>query len=82
MEHCPTPPRVLVGSKLDLRDDPDVLQKLGERGLSPVTTAEVRHFSSVFSLFQGRKLAKEIGARDYLETSGINKKNYLLVKNN
>ena len=31
--HCPGVPFVLVGNKIDLRDDPETVQRLSERGL-------------------------------------------------
>jgi hypothetical protein len=46
---------ILVGTKLDLRDDPLTLQRLKERRFAPVTYA------------QGAQMAKEIGAVKYLE---------------
>ncbi|KAG7884966.1 hypothetical protein KL938_001223 [Ogataea parapolymorpha] len=48
---------LLVGTKLDLRDDPHVLDQLEEYGQSPI------------SFEQGRKLAKEVGCIDYMECS-------------
>ncbi|ODV87086.1 hypothetical protein CANARDRAFT_26518 [[Candida] arabinofermentans NRRL YB-2248] len=48
---------LLVGTKLDLRDDPHILDQLEENGLSPITQE------------QGLSLAKEIGCINYLECS-------------
>jgi Ras-related C3 botulinum toxin substrate 1 len=35
--HCPDVPIVLVGTKLDLREDPDMVKRLQEKDLSPIT---------------------------------------------
>lgn len=48
---------LLVGTKADLRDDMHVLDDLQAKGLAPV------------SLQQGKKLARELGAVDYVECS-------------
>jgi len=47
--HCPNTPIILVGTKLDLRDDRDTIEKLRERRLAPI------------SFPQGLAMAKEIG---------------------
>ena len=40
--HCPNVPIILVGTKLDLRDDKETLEKLREKGLTPITYPQVR----------------------------------------
>lgn len=40
--HCPNTPIVLVGTKLDLREDPETIAKLKDKGLSPITYPMVR----------------------------------------
>uniref|UniRef100_A0A1I8HPF2 Ras-related C3 botulinum toxin substrate 1 n=1 Tax=Macrostomum lignano TaxID=282301 RepID=A0A1I8HPF2_9PLAT len=35
--HCPNTPIILVGTKLDLRDDKDTIEKLREKRLAPIT---------------------------------------------
>lgn len=50
---------LLVGTKLDLRDDPHTLDRLREYGNEPITTAE------------GKKAARELGCVDYLECSAL-----------
>uniref|UniRef100_A0A8C2VI56 Ras-related C3 botulinum toxin substrate 1 n=1 Tax=Chinchilla lanigera TaxID=34839 RepID=A0A8C2VI56_CHILA len=35
--HCPNTPIILVGTKLDLRDDKDAIEKLKEKKLTPIT---------------------------------------------
>ena len=60
--HCPNTPIVLVGTKMDLRDDKDTVQLLREKNLSPLTAAD------------GTKLQKEIGAVKYVECSALTQK--------
>jgi Ras-related C3 botulinum toxin substrate 1 len=57
--HCPDKPIILVGTKLDLREDSKTLDKLRERKLAPITYP------------QGLALAKEIGAVKYIECSAL-----------
>jgi len=57
MHFCPDVPYILVGTKLDLRDDPATLEKLRASGQSVVTTQK------------GEELAKKIKAVKYLECS-------------
>lgn len=52
-------PIILVGTKLDLRDDPETCDKLRERRLAPITYT------------QGLQMAKEIKAVKYLECSAL-----------
>lgn len=40
--HAPNVPFILVGTKLDLRDDDDVLSKLKGKGSAPVSSSAVR----------------------------------------
>jgi len=54
---------VLVGTKLDLREDEEAVKKLAEKGVHPVTTE------------QGTQLCKDIGAARYLECSSLTQKN-------
>ncbi|KAA8595344.1 hypothetical protein FQN60_012479, partial [Etheostoma spectabile] len=35
--HCPSTPIILVGTKLDLRDEKDTIEKLKEKKLAPIT---------------------------------------------
>uniref|UniRef100_A0AC35GWP2 Uncharacterized protein n=1 Tax=Panagrolaimus sp. PS1159 TaxID=55785 RepID=A0AC35GWP2_9BILA len=57
--HCLHTPIILVGTKLDLREDRVTVDKLRERGLAPITTA------------QGLQMAREIKASKYLECSAL-----------
>lgn len=50
-------PIILVGTKLDLREDPLTIQRLRERRFSPITYS------------MGLQLAKEVGAVRYVESS-------------
>ena len=61
-EHAANVPIILVGTKLDLREDPEMLKKLQAKGLNPITKE------------QGEALAKEIGAVCYAECSARTQK--------
>ncbi|KAF9354074.1 Ras- C3 botulinum toxin substrate 2, partial [Mortierella sp. NVP85] len=60
--HAPNVPTILVGTKLDLRDDKDTIEKLRERRMAPITYP------------QGLQMAKEISAVRYLECSALTQK--------
>jgi len=60
--HCPNTPIVLVGTKLDLREDKETISRLSEKKLMPVTYE------------QGLQKAKEINARKYMECSALTQK--------
>lgn len=60
--HCPQTPIILVGTKLDLRDDKETIEKLKEKKLSPITPAI------------GLQMSKEINAVKYLECSALTQK--------
>lgn len=62
--HCPGVPMILVGTKLDLRSDPNTVQKLREK--SPPTTP--------ISFEEGLDQSKSIGAIKYLECSALTQK--------
>ncbi|KAF8310818.1 small GTPase Rac1 [Clavulina sp. PMI_390] len=60
--HAPGVPTVLVGTKVDLREDPATIDKLRERRMQPIS-------------FQGGKsMAADIGAVKYLECSALTQK--------
>ncbi|KAJ3430258.1 hypothetical protein M0813_28924 [Anaeramoeba flamelloides] len=61
--YCPKAPIVIVGTKLDLRDDQDTVMKLYENNLKPVSYQD------------GLDLSKEMGAVNYLECSALTQKN-------
>ena len=54
---------MLVGTKLDLRNDENVIANLRSQGLSPVTTE------------QALEVKEEIGAWSYVECSSITREN-------
>jgi len=58
-QHCPGTPIVLVGAKMDLRDDPHMIQKTEQMG------------KPIVSVKEGQKLAKQIGAFQYVECSAL-----------
>eukprot|EP01104_Vermistella_antarctica_P006372 TRINITY_DN17078_c1_g1_i1.p1 TRINITY_DN17078_c1_g1~~TRINITY_DN17078_c1_g1_i1.p1 ORF type:complete len:214 (-),score=35.27 TRINITY_DN17078_c1_g1_i1:364-960(-) len=60
--HCPKTKMILVGTKLDLRDDKETIERLKEKGYAPITTQE------------GSQLAKEIGGHSYMECSALTQK--------
>jgi len=60
--HAPSTSLVLVGTKLDLREDPTTVEKLRERRMAPV------------SYSQGVAMSKDIGAVKYLECSALTQK--------
>ena len=57
--HCPGVCFVLIGTKLDLREDPDVIAQLKENNQAPITHDV------------GMQLANEIGAKNYFECSSL-----------
>lgn len=60
--HCPNSKIILVGTKVDLRDDKEALERLREKNQSPIT------------FVQGEQLAKEIKAHCYMECSALTQK--------
>ncbi|KAI0304983.1 P-loop containing nucleoside triphosphate hydrolase protein [Russula brevipes] len=60
--HAPQTSVVLVGTKLDLREDPGTVEKLRDRRMAPIQYT------------QGAGMAKEIGAVKYLECSALTQK--------
>ena len=65
--HCPNTPILLIGTKVDLRDDRETVEKLTEKNLKPITQAD------------GLKLQKEIGGVKYMECSALTQKNLKVV---
>jgi len=61
--HNPKTPYILVGTKLDLRDNHEVVDGLKSHNSEPISSE------------QGEKLCKEIGASKYLECSALSQKN-------
>uniref|UniRef100_A0A1I7ZPY2 Ras-like GTP-binding protein Rho1 n=1 Tax=Steinernema glaseri TaxID=37863 RepID=A0A1I7ZPY2_9BILA len=58
---CPNVPIILVGNKKDLRNDPQTLRELAKMKQEPVKSD------------QGRAIAEQIGAFDYIECSAKTK---------
>jgi Ras-related C3 botulinum toxin substrate 1 len=57
--YCPNIPYILVGTKLDLREETTTIERLAENHLTPISHQ------------QGMQLAKEIGAVKYMECSAL-----------
>jgi small GTP-binding protein len=57
--HCPKAKRMLVGTKMDLRNNSDILAKLGRTGQTPISHQEAMD------------MAKQIGAIAYRECSAL-----------
>jgi len=57
--YCPDTPFIVVGTKLDLRNDPETINKLAAKKMTTVTYE------------QGSELAKSIGAYAYVENSAL-----------
>jgi len=60
--HAPNVPMILVGTKLDLREDRDTIDKLRDRRMSPIAYQ------------QGTAMSRDIGAVRYLECSALTQK--------
>lgn len=63
----PKTPIILVGTKLDIRDNPEALASLKEQNIEPLTTED------------GEQLCKDIGAWKYLECSALSQKGLPMV---
>ncbi|KAJ1893905.1 Rho GTPase protein rac1, partial [Kickxella alabastrina] len=60
--HAPNVPVILVGTKLDLREDKDTIEKLVQKKMAPI------------GFNQGQHAAKEMGFSKYLECSALTQK--------
>ena len=49
----------MVGTKIDLREDPAIIERLAEKKLAPISFA------------QGLEMTREVGASMYLECSAL-----------
>uniref|UniRef100_A0A7S2RVX7 Uncharacterized protein n=1 Tax=Mucochytrium quahogii TaxID=96639 RepID=A0A7S2RVX7_9STRA len=65
--HATGVPFILVGTKIDLRDDPDTQTRLSSMGQSPITQQ------------QGKSLCAEMGAFKYLECSALTQSGLKMV---
>ena len=57
--HCPGVPCLIVGTQTDLRDDPQVRDKLAKQRMKPVQKED------------GERMAKDLGAVKYVECSAL-----------
>ena len=57
--HCPNTPIILVGTKVDLREDQATMEKLAAKKQAPITYE------------QGLQMVSEIGAVKYMECSAL-----------
>ena len=60
--HCPGVPCLIVGTQMDLRDDPSFIEKLAKNKQKPITSS------------QGEKLANDLGAVKFVECSALRQK--------
>ncbi|CAG8822232.1 5720_t:CDS:1, partial [Gigaspora margarita] len=60
--YCPGIPYLIVGTQIELRDDPLVVEKLSQQRMSPTT------------LKQGENFAQTLGAIKYVECSALTQK--------
>ncbi|KAJ1913967.1 Rho GTPase [Mycoemilia scoparia] len=60
--HCPGVPCLMVGTQVDLRDDPSTIEKLRKQNQAPI------------SYDRGEKLATDMGAVKYVECSALTQK--------
>ncbi|CAG8713484.1 5275_t:CDS:2, partial [Dentiscutata erythropus] len=60
--YCSGIPCLIVGTRIELRDDPLVIEKLSRQGMKPVTPE------------QGEKLVQKLGAIKYVECSAFTQK--------
>ncbi|KAL0489272.1 Ras-related protein Rac [Acrasis kona] len=65
--YCPDVPIVLAGTKLDMKDDKEVLKQLSQLNQHPVTDEE------------GQKMANQIGAVKYVPCSAKTQENLKLL---
>ena len=81
--HCPNVPLILVGTKQDLREDKETIEKLKLKSQAPITYPQVHSqitvqdslcvFTIIFN-FQGLAMGKEMGAVKYVECSALTQK--------
>jgi cell division control protein 42 len=65
--HCPGVPCLVVGTQIDLRDDPRLVDKLARQKQKPITKE------------QGIRMAGELGAVKYVECSALTQEHLKLV---
>ncbi|KAH7112427.1 P-loop containing nucleoside triphosphate hydrolase protein [Dactylonectria macrodidyma] len=57
--HCPGVPCLIVGTQVDLRDDPSIRDKLAKQKMAPVRRED------------GERMARDLGAVKYVECSAL-----------
>ena len=57
--HCPNTPVILVGTKTDLREDPDTINKLREKKLNVITELQVRQLIGGLLMIYSGSIAGE-----------------------
>uniref|UniRef100_A0A1I8GVU1 Ras-related C3 botulinum toxin substrate 1 n=1 Tax=Macrostomum lignano TaxID=282301 RepID=A0A1I8GVU1_9PLAT len=76
--HCPNTPIILVGTKLDLRDDKDTIENCWATShpdsQSPNASLQSFLYGHICNTPQGMTMAKEINAVKYLECSALTQK--------
>ncbi|CAG8619032.1 3024_t:CDS:1, partial [Racocetra fulgida] len=60
--HCPEIPCLIVGTQIELRSDPFVVEGLSRQKMRPITS------------MQGERLFRELGAIKYVECSALTQK--------
>lgn len=65
--HAPNIPIILVGTKLDLKEDNDTVESLKQKRMAPVPYPEAL------------KCQQDIGARKYIECSALTQRHLKLV---
>ena len=66
-QHCPGVPIILVGTKIDIRDDAEQMKRLQEKNITPIEEAK------------GQELCQKIGAIKYIECSALTQHNLKFV---
>mmetsp|Transcript_46079 Transcript_46079/g.116032 ORF Transcript_46079/g.116032 Transcript_46079/m.116032 type:complete len:238 (+) Transcript_46079:188-901(+) len=61
--NCPTTPFIVVGTKMDLRDDEECLSSLADKDQKPITTSE------------GQSITDDVGGAAYVECSAYKRIN-------
>ena len=66
-QHCAGVPIILVGTKIDIRDDAEQMKRLQEKNITPIDEAK------------GQQLCQKIGAIKYIECSALTQHNLKYV---
>ncbi|CAH1274542.1 RAC1 [Branchiostoma lanceolatum] len=80
--HCPNTPIILVGTKLDLRDDKETIEKLREKKLAPITYPQGLAMCKEISEYMGpshnlptgpmcKEISKYMGPSHHLPTEPV-----------